>query len=195
MLGKIALLEKDLKNAYKYFNNAESIYGCSYCNFLNQNFKEAKTLLKIAKNITPAGNWLLVLINLIEDTQEEYPTYFQIRNFYEQDMEMLFLYKRLNIIEKILKRNQYLENFNKEIYKYSGRILLNNELYDISEQLLKRSLNIYYKDPETHYLLGELYIIKNNITKAKEEFTTAIKVNKDYIPAINKLNYLNKQIV
>ena len=38
--------------------------------------------------------WLLVIINILDNTVGEYPSYFQIRNFYEQDLELLFKFKK-----------------------------------------------------------------------------------------------------
>lgn len=190
ILAKSALYSGFIKDAYLYFNKAKNIYGCAYCKFLTGNLEEANIMLKLIKNSSPAVNWLIFLIEVINNKITNQPTYFQIRNFYEQDLEMLFHYKQNDFINKIVEKNYYMENFNKEIYKYTARVLLNNKYIDIAEKFLKKSIDICYKDPETHYILGELYISKKNFSKAKKEFDISNNVTGEYLPAKNKLKDL-----
>ncbi len=187
MLGKINLWNGNLKEAYDYFNKIQSIFGCAYCKFLNCETGEAKILLNLVKDSSSAVNWLLFLISIIEDNISENPTYFQIRNFYEQDLEMIFRYKKIEYAQKIIVSNPYLENFNKEIYKYSARVLYNNNYLTEAEKLLKKSLDIFFNDPETHFMLGEIYLKNKEILKAKSEYKKAVEVTGEYFPAKNKL--------
>lgn len=190
ILGQINIYESDLKKAEEYFQKAGNIEGCAYCHFLSGNIKEADILLRIVKDSSPFVNWLLCLFGIINNKIEIYPTYFQIRNFYEQDLELLFKFKQYELIEQIIKKNNYLENFNREIYKYTGRVLYNNNYIQTAENLLKKSLEICYKDPETHYLLGELYIKKGQKESAIQSFKKSIEVNGEYIPALDRLKDL-----
>ncbi len=191
ILGKISLTEGDCISAYNYFSKSGFTLGCGYCKFLKGETEEAKRILQMYDNDSSAAKWLIILIQIIKGNITENPTYFQIRNYFEQDMEMLFLYNQNEYIEKIINKIQYLETFNKEIYKYTARVLLNHNYYDIAEKLLRKSLDICYKDPETHYMLGDIYIQRNKILKAKLSYNTAIEVNGDYLPARNKLNRIS----
>lgn len=190
ILGKIELYNGNLKEAYKYFNKSQFLYGCCYCKFLMEDINEAKILLGLIKDSSSAANWLLCLINLLEDDYSEIPTYFQIRNFYEQDLNMLFQYNKTSFINKIIKQNQYFEYFNREIYKYSARVLLNNNQLELSKQFLHKSLDIFFKDPETHYMLGEIHQKQKNPILAKKEYTLSNEVNGGYLPAVKKLKDL-----
>ena len=190
ILGKIELYRGNVKEAYNYFNKAQNIYGYCYCNFLTGKINEAKTILNLVKESSPAVNWLICIINLIENNYNQTPTYFQIRNYYEQDLNMLFFYNKTEYIKKLLLENSYLEYFNREVYKYSGRVLLNNDRCEEAKQYLKKSLDIFYKDPETHYMLGELYEKERNFNLAQKAYKIANEVNKGYFPAINKLKEL-----
>lgn len=188
ILGKIFLKELDVQSAYKYFLKAGKMFECGYCKFISGNLSEAKSILSPIKEKYPNANWVLFLINLVQDKVSNiYPTYFQIRNFYEQDIEMLFKLGQHEIIEKIIGKISCFEVFNKEIYKYTARVLYNNNYNSQAEKFLKKSLEIYYKDPETHYLLGELYLKENKKYLAKQEFIKADEVNQGYIPAVAKL--------
>lgn len=190
IFAKSELYLGNIETAYSYFNKAQNIYGCAYCMFLSENLEKSKILLKLIKNSSPAVNWLLFLTEVIENNITEPPTYFQIRNFYEQDLEMLFKYQKNDFINKIIEKNSYIEFFNKEIYKYTARVLLNNKYIDIAEKFLKKSVDICYNDPETHFILGELYIMKKNFKKAQNEFSIANSIAGEYLPAKNKLKDL-----
>ena len=190
ILGKISLWNKDLDNAYLYFNKAQSVLGCCYCHLLNDKISDAKILLNLVRNSSPCVNWLIALINLLEGEEEIFPSYFQVRNFYEQDLELLFKYKKDKYIETIINRQEYFEYFNREIYKYTGRVLLNNNFIDKAKELFLKSLDIYYNDPETHFLLGELYLKKKNKESAIKEFKLSSEVNGNYLPAVNMLKDL-----
>ena len=188
--AKSALREKKLHDAYNGFKSAVCLYGCAYCKLLNGELNEAKNLLESLENSSSFVNWLLILIEIIEGKKDKMPTYFQIRNFYEQDVEMLFFYERYDFISKIFQKTSYLANFNMEVYKYNARLLLNQGYLADSEILIKKSLDICFKDPETHYMYGELLLKRNDIEKAKQEFQKAIRVNGTYYPSLIKLKEL-----
>ena len=157
LLGKIALYELNAELAFEYFNKAGNLYGCAYSKFLKGEINEARIYLTLIKEASSASNWLYSLITILCDKYYVEPTYFQIRNFYEQDLEMLFLYKQNEITNEIINKNGLLFKYNREIYKYTARVLHNNRYNNEAKILLKKSLEICYKDPETHFLLGEIY--------------------------------------
>lgn len=190
MLGKIYLNKNDIKTAYEYFNKAENITACGYCKFLTGKLDEAMSLISIIKDYSPFTNWLLILINILKDERADNPTYFQIRNFYEQDLELLFKYKQKESIEKIINNNRYFERYNKEIYKYTGRVLMNNNYLETAEKYILKSLDLCYIDPETHYILGEIHLRNGEKAKAIKRFKTACNVVDEYIPAQDRLKDL-----
>ena len=187
ILAKIALQEKEIAKAQVYFIKANNVYGCAYCEFLQGNIKQAKAILLTEKETSIASDWLNFLCSALQNDFSSQPTYFQIRNFYEQDVEMLFKYGRKDIVNKILRLCTIFEKYNGEIHKFNGRVLKNNGYMDFSRECLLKSLDICYKDPETHYLLGELYEEIGDIQQAKEEYQKAIDVNNGYYPAMKKL--------
>ena len=189
--AKTAMQNIEPEKAIVYFNKAENLFGCAYVKFLTGELDEAKIILTLIKGSSPAANWLFNIINIIlDDDTNIIPTYFQIRNYYEQDLEMLFKYHQTEIIEKIIKKITYLEKFNREIYKYTARVLLNNNQTDAAKKFIELSLNISYNDPETHYIYGMIYEKKNEIEKAKAEYKKTLEVSAGYKPAEIKLRDL-----
>ena len=191
ILAKVALYESNINKAYANFEKSKNVTGCAYCEFLDGNIKQAKKLLELIKVSSSFSNWLYFFINLSEN---EYgvTTYFQVRNFYEQDLAMLINYKQYNISEKIINEIDYIANFNREVYKYCARVLLMNEKIKAAGIMLKKSIDICYTDPETHYLMGELSMIKGEIEMALEQYNISIKVNGGYYPAEEKIKELKK---
>ena len=187
ILAKISLQEKEIEKAQGFFNKANNIYGCAYCEFLKGNIKQAKAILLIEKEPSIASNWLKYICSVLQNDFSFVPTYFELRNFYEQDLEMLFKYGQTELVNKILHLSSVLEKYNGEIHKFNGRVLKNNGYIDIARECLLKSLDMCYKDPETHYLLGEIYEDKGDIQQAKEEYQKAIDVNNGYYPARKKL--------
>ena len=191
ILAKISLQEKAIEKAQDYFNKAGNFYGCAYCEFLKGDLENVKGFLLIEKESSNASNWLNNLCSILQGDFSNMPTYFEIRSYYEQDLEMLFKYDKKDIINKILHLSSLFEKYNGEIHKFNGRVLKNNGYINLSEECLLKSLDICYNDPETHYLLGELYEDKGDIQLAKKEYQKAIDVNKGYFPAYKKLQKIN----
>ena len=188
--AKQKLYNGDIVGAYKNFKKAENIHGCAYCKFLSGDMDDALVLLKLIQGINPAVDWLLCFINIINCNNKEYPTYFQIRNFYEADLNMLFFYKNFDCIRKILIKADYLSRYNKEIYKYNARVFIDNNLPEKAILFLKKSLEIYYKDPEVHFMLAEVYYSQEKFKEAKTEYEKANNIAVRYFPALNKLKTL-----
>ena len=190
MLGDIAIIDIEPEKAFEYYNKAENIFGCAYCKFLEGELEEALIFATLIRNSSPAADWLYSIINILQNNLTYFPTYFQIRNFYEQDLEMLYKYKQQKIVDKLLTVIPLLENINREIYKYSARVLYNNKYNEQAKCLLLKSLDIWYKDPETHYILGEIYEQEKDLDKAIKSYQKSNEATGEYAPAIRKLNLL-----
>ncbi|MBQ4123913.1 tetratricopeptide repeat protein [bacterium] len=190
VLAKIHLNEGNIEKAIELYEIANNNQCLGYCHFLIGNEEKSKKILSQIRNYSSFTHWILFLIDLINRERKLTPTYMQIRNFYEQDIEMLYMQKQYNRIQKIINQNVYLEQFNREVYKFSARVLFNNNFKDEAIKFLKKSLDICYKDPETHYLLGEIYQQKNEKYLAIDEYKKAIAVIGGYLPAEKRLKDL-----
>lgn len=184
------LEQYNLEQAYNFFLNTNNLFGCAYCLFMKRKLDDAKILLISIRGLNSYVNWLLCLISIIKDDIKQKPTYFQIRNFYECDMNLLLRYKNYDFANKIIAQTDYFARFNQEIYKYNARICIDNELFKQAVTYLQKSNDIYYNDPESHFMLGEAYLGLNKQESAKEEFLKSNDVINGYYPAQLKLNQL-----
>lgn len=188
--AKHKLQNGKLEDAYNDFKKSENIFGCAYCLFLRGKIDEAGVLLNLIRNSSPAVNWLLCLISIIKGDNKEVPTFLQIRNFYEADLNMLIFYKNFDMAKKICMNLGFLARYNKEVYKLTARVLLDNGWGQDAVTYLKKSIDIYYKDPEVHFILAEAYLLLGDIEKAKKEYQVSNDVTNGYYPAVKKLREL-----
>ena len=195
IIGEILLNSGNIEKAQENFEIAQCMWAVGYCKFLNAKLGEAKVILNEYAFSSSFSDWILKLINVINDNYSNPPTYFQIRNFYEQDLEMLYLYKRYSFINKIISKSKYFGNFNMEIYKYNGRFLYNHNYNEDAVKFLKKSLDIYYKDPETHFILGGIYEKSKDKESAIKSYKKSIEVNGEYYPALKRIKELEENII
>lgn len=189
--AKQNLQNGNIEQAYEYFKKCENIFGCAYCLFIMGEIDEALVLLNLIRNSSPAVNWLLALISIIKGENTEIPSFLQIRNFYENDLNMLIFYKNFEFTKKIFMNLSFLARYNKEVYKLTARVLLDNGAAQDAVMYLKKSIDIYYKDPEVHFILAETYASLGDIEKAKKEYKTSNEVTGGYYPAEKKLREFN----
>lgn len=184
------LYSGDIEGAYKDFYYAENIYGCAYCCFIKGNIRETEILLKSIRYSSPAVEWLLTLTEIIKGEKKKVPSFLQIRNFYEADLNMLIFYKNFDFAKTICKHIVYLACYNKEIYKYTARVLIDNNEAKAAILYLQKSIDVYYRDPEVHYMLADAYLKIGEKEKAKEEYIKSNEIANGYFPAQKKLKEL-----
>ena len=100
-------------------NILENAYDC----LVNENLEEAKKNFQLIKEQDIRASWALFVISLIEGDVREYPTYFQIRNFLEIDLNMLIEHYKGEYVEKVIRYCDFMFNINPEVYKFIGRCL------------------------------------------------------------------------
>ena len=135
------------------------------------------------QNDSPRGKWGIILVDIIKGYLEDYPTYFQIRNFYEIDLDFLLKNKKISYVEQVLGGLDFFANINQEIYKYTARVMYENKLYKASKEYLEKSKKIFYKDPELHFMLAKYNMDFKNYELANFYINECLKILPDYYPA------------
>ena len=121
-----------------------------------------------------------------------YPTYFEIRNFLEIDLNLLINYQKGQFVEELIKYADIFSSVNSETYKYFGRVFWNNELYSYGKFFLEQAKNYLYQDPELHVLLANTYLAEGNSEKALNAVNSCLKILPEYFPAIDLKRKLMK---
>lgn len=156
----------------------------AYSKLLTGQLKDAKNLFNEICEIEKRAHWGRLISSLLLNELTPYPTYFELRNYLEIDLNLFINYHKKDYVEEILNYADAFVSINPETYKYIGRVLYNNELYSWAKFFLERGKNILYQDPELHVILAELYMSENNNEKALRAINACLAILPNYFPAL-----------
>ncbi len=154
----------------------------AYLAVLNDDLETAENIFK--KLDSPRAKWGRVLVCILRGFLKELPTYFEIRNFLEIDLDLFLKNEKLEYVEQILGSLEILSAINQEVYKYAARVIYINKLYSASLKYLEKSKKIYYNDAELHFLLARYYLRVNDYEEALFYINECMRLIPDYYPAI-----------
>lgn len=177
----------EYQEAFELFRSLDKLYECGYCKFISGDIKSAQNIWQLSKIDSPALNWGLCMIALINLTIPQRLSFFQIRNFLERDLDLLIKNGHIKYVENIISAADILSEYNAETYKFIGRVLLNNGYCTQGYEFLQKARDIYYSDPETHYLLAQYYLLINDKNAATKILKKSLSFNPHYFPASNLL--------
>lgn len=166
----------------EYFksNNYDLEYG--YCLLLEGDLSNAKKILSKIDSIR--ADWAIKLLAFMQGYVEKLPTYFQIRNFLEIDLNLLISAKQSDSLAYILGGADLLYSINCESYKYIARVFMNTGYFDIAKTYLDKGKNNTYNDPELHFMLCQYYIYVKEFDKALYSVNSCLEILPEYYPAI-----------
>lgn len=160
----------------------------AYLAILDEDLETAKSVF--ARIDSPRARWGIAFVNILSGCVEYYPTYFEIRNFLEIDLDFLLKNEKIDYVEMILGSLEILLDINQEVYKYVARVMFENRLYKSAREYLEKSKDIFYNDPELHFLFAKYYIKTREFEKADFHLDECLNILPDYYPA----NMLQKEI-
>ena len=153
----------------------------AYIAILNDNLELADSLF--SELDCSRSRWGKALIEILRGKIDNFPTYFEIRNFFEIDLDFLIKNEKINYVEILLGSSELLINVNQEVFKYAARVLIENNYIEIGLNYLKKSKDVLYKDPEMHFMLTKYYLKKEDYTNALFYINECLKIVPDYFPA------------
>lgn len=164
----------------------------AYLKILNENLDEAHRIF--LKFDSPRALWGISLVQILDGYIDKYPSYFQIRNFLEIDLDFLLKNNKIDYVEQLLGALDLLQGINQEIYKYVARVFFENKCFELTKKYLDKSKDIFYNDPELHFMYAKYYINESDFYNANFYLTECLSVVPDYVPAINLKNEIAKYL-
>ena len=183
-------IDGDFNTAKELFSKLNMPVETAYCELFTGHLYSAKKIIMQLEKESPAEEWIISFVQMIEANLINMPSFLQIRNFFEIDLNNLFLCGKKEWIENVINYVPFLSTINAEIYKLAARVLKNNEQEDLAKTFLEKSLEICFNDSETHFLLAEIYIKENNTNMAKRHLNYACEGG-EYSPARKLLRSLS----
>lgn len=159
----------------------------AYCEIILDNLKKAFDIFESLEKTDLRAHWGLVMLEFIKGCVSRYPTYFELRNFLEIDLNILITYCKGDYVEKIVRYADFMFTINPEVYKFIGRVFLNNGLKPQALFFLNRARDNFYQDPELHYIFAEILKDEGNYEQCKRALTTCLDILPNYAPAVNML--------
>lgn len=162
-----------------------------FCRFLSGELEKAREIWNDAQD-SPAVLWGQIVVGIIDTQIYHFPTYFQIRNFFESTLSYLFAAKRYDYIEKLISAKEFLAEFNIETYRIIGKVLLENNWMELSKQYLEKAISELPQDYEAYYLLGLWYYKNEEAQKAKYFLKRCLDINDFYCSASKLIDKINE---
>ena len=190
--AKNKLLTADIDGCQQFFTRNGCKLEEAYMYIYEDNLQEAEILFRRIKEQDIRAHWALVMLSFIKGDVEDVPSYFEIRNFLEIDLDILINWYKGDYVEKIVRYADYMFTINPEVHKFIGRVFWNNDLKEQALFFLHRAKDYFFHVPELHFLLALTCLDSDDIggaIKALEDCTTILP---GYFPAQNLLNKLKK---
>lgn len=182
-----------IKGCKSFFKHNNYVVEAAYCCIILDNLEEARKLFEQVQQTDIRAHWGLFLIQLITGEISRQPTYFEVRNFLELDINILILYCKGDYVEKIIRYADFMAFYNPECYKFIGRVFWANNLIPAAKFFLRKAKDKLYNDPELHYLLAYIYYHNDkDFEKCKKSLETCLSLLPQYAPAKNLLNRISE---
>lgn len=196
--NKEKLLNGRLKEAKNFFAKNGYIIESAYCKLLDDDLKGAKQLFLKAKDFDNRALWGYKLVTILqkkftteEINYDEMPTFFQLRNFLEVDLNLLITYKKGFYVEILCAYADVFASINAESYKFFSRAFHFNNLYEFANFYAEKAKDFFYNDPELHYHIALMNYSAGDKEGAKKYCLSCLHLLDEYFPAIKMLNQLS----
>ena len=189
--AKEKLLAAADSDCQQFFIKNSLVLETAYYELLNNKPVNARKLFLQISDMDIRAHWGAFISAMVTGKIDEYPSYFELRNFFEIDLN-LFLQRYLgNYVENIVKYLDWLCTINPEVHKFTGRVFLKNGYTEYGLFYLNRAQDYFFQDPELHYLLAEYFVSVNDLDNANISLKNCLKILPEYFPAINLQKKLN----
>jgi tetratricopeptide (TPR) repeat protein len=178
-------LSGKFKGCCAFFEDNKYFIEAGYCYLILDKLDKAQECFEIANKNDIRGHWGQLLIQMITGKISMVPTYFEVRNFLEADLDIFITYCKGDYVEKIIRYCDFLAVYNLECYKFIGRAFWSHNLRVPAMFFLNRAKDKLYNDPELHYLLAYIYYTDDkDMQKCKKELDTCLNILPEYAPAV-----------
>ncbi len=193
-VAKSLFYQKDYKQALEIFKKYNEFYYSGLCYLLLEDIDNAALYWKKNKNNCPACEFGLIVIDFITFRANKIPSFFQTRAFLEIFISLFLENNLVQWCENLISCSEILFKGNPESYKFIARALYSNGYFDLAIKFCKKSLDLFYADPEALLIVAQCYYLLNKKDIAKLFIDKLKHIVKDYYPAILFDQILSKEL-
>ena len=173
---------KRYDDACAIFLTQKDYYACGLCSLLLQDTTLAKQYWQLCQKNSPAAQWGLCVLDLINLKEGLRPTFFQTRAFLEVYLNLFLENNLIEWAENLVSMNDVFFRANPESYKFIARALFANSIFDVAITFCKKSLRVFYADPEAFLILSQCYYLTGELNEAREDLDRILAMSPDYYP-------------
>ena len=183
-LAKEYFYKKEYKKALEIFIKNDNKYATGLCYLLLDDIKNAKKYWQLNKKQNPATQWGLCVLDFINLKTKKQPKFFQTRAFLEIYLNLFLENKKIEWAENLISCCDFLYASNPETYKFIARALFSNGYFDLAITFCKKTLDLFYSDPEAFLILSQCQFLKGDLGEALDSINRTLAMVDDYYPAI-----------
>ena len=183
LLARVLFFEHKYERAEVLFKKLKMYAEMGYCKLYRGNKEEADKIWFSLNDVSPLGIWAKAFSGYIEKKKIYEPTFFQIRNFYESDLDTLMSLKMYKYAENLINSIQYFSDINPEVYKYTARVLFNHGYNELAERFINTGKEIVYDDTELHFIEAQVRLAQNQRYGAIRSLENVLSISPSYFPA------------
>ncbi len=181
---KTDFLSGKIDGCASFFEKHNFKLEAGYCYLIQGDFIKAKKLFEAISDENSRARWAIVLLQMLEGNVIQDPTYFDIRNFLEIDLNIFIKYYKGDYVEQIIRYSDYMQYFNPECYKFIGRVFWANNMLPAALFFLRKAKDKFYNDPELHYLIAYIAYGEENFAQCKKALEACLNILPTYSPAL-----------
>lgn len=175
---------KDIKSAYEMFIKSEDyLYEAGLCALLLKDEKTAKKLWKKSQNISPASGFGLCVLDYIHLKTTKIPTFFQTRAQLEIYINLFIEHGLIEWAQNLVSCNECFVEANPESYKFISRVLFANGYFKLAIHFCKKSLDMFFCDPEALLILSQCQFLLGDLANSIESVNKILRFVPEYYPA------------
>lgn len=193
-IAKNYFYDKKYSDALEIFDKTGDFYAAGLCALLLKDEKRAKEYWQKSP-LSPAASWGLALLDLINlKRPKNRPSFFQTRAQLEIYINLFIENGLIEWAQNVVSMSDILYCSNPEAYKFIARALYSNGYFDLAITFCKKSLKVFYCDPEALLILSQCYFLLGNTADALDYVNRIFDIADGYFPAVLFKNMLKAEI-
>ena len=175
--------QKAYKSAFEIFCAENDYYGAGLCAFLQGDCDLARSFWK--KNSScPACSWGLKVLDFVAlKVPRKKASFFQTRAYLEVYINLLIENNKIEWVQNLVASCDLLYQSNPESFKFIARALFSNGYFELAIMFCKKTLKLFYSDPEAFLILSQCYYLLGDLGEALDCVNRVNNMIDDYFHA------------
>ena len=176
--------QKEYKKAFDIFSKINScFYESGLCALLLKDEKTAYDFWNNNKKICPACCFGLSILDFINLKKGKIPSFFQTRAQLEIFLNLFLENDFIDWAQNLISFCDVFYCANPESYKFIARALFSNGYIDLAIYFCKKTLKLHYLDPEAFLIQSQCEFLRGELGEALDLINQVNRMVDDYYPA------------